>query len=126
MGLKGGVGLHVDEVDGHGWPAAAEPEEGVLEGGAPRGAEEDRRVLDGEDPTAGSVLFEVEQDPGDQLAELVVGGGCCTGVAVAGPVGSVGKDGEQLFEVGLLLDEPGVEGGGEARVNGLVGRGIHI
>lgn len=63
---ESGAGLGVDKADGEGGAAAADPEEGVLEGRAPGRGEEGRGVVRGEGAAVSGVGFEVLEDLGDE------------------------------------------------------------
>ena len=94
LGLELGAGDGVEEADGEGGAATAQPEEGVLEGGDPGGAEERRGVELGELGPGGAVVLEMLERLLDEVAEVV-------------GVGAVGvKHLEELLEVLVLLVDP--------------------
>lgn len=93
LGPELGAGDGVEEADGEGGAATAQPEEGVLEGGDPGGAER-RGVELGELGPGGAVVLEMLERLLDEVAEVV-------------GVGAVGvKHLEELLEVLVLLVDP--------------------
>uniref|UniRef100_A0A8N4F414 Uncharacterized protein LOC114914260 n=1 Tax=Elaeis guineensis var. tenera TaxID=51953 RepID=A0A8N4F414_ELAGV len=98
VGLELVAGEGVEEADGEGGAAAAEPEEGVLEGGAPRRAEEGGPVLPRQRPPLLGVLLVVPHALLHQLPQPRV---ALPSLALHGL--------EQLVQVRLLLSDPLVE-----------------